>query len=50
MVPGASDLLEPETDWEGAIWQLRCSCGRCYTVEVADDPEFRVTAVMARSR
>lgn len=26
--------------YRGRIWQALCSCGRSWTVEVADDPDY----------
>lgn len=35
------DLIDHDTgEYRGAIWQTRCSCGRCYTIEVAEDPNY----------
>ena len=27
-------------DYLGAIWQMTCPCGRSWTVEVANDPDY----------
>lgn len=27
-------------EYRGRIWQSGCSCGRSWTVEVADDPDY----------
>jgi hypothetical protein len=29
------------TDLSGGIWQGACDCGRSFTLEVANDPDFR---------
>lgn len=37
----ARNLIETDTGaYRGAIWQRKCVCGRSYTVEVADDPDY----------
>lgn len=34
------DLVEDDKgEYGGSIWQRACACGRCYTIEVADDPQ-----------
>ena len=35
------DAIDLDTgDYRGRIWQSACSCGRSWTVEVADDPDY----------
>lgn len=35
------DLIDPDTgEYEGAIWQHECDCGRSYTLEIAFDPSY----------
>lgn len=34
------DAIDFDTDCRGRIWQSLCSCGRSWTVEVADDPDY----------
>jgi hypothetical protein len=41
LIVGKAHLIEPDTgDYQGAIWQFECTCGRAYTVEVANDPNY----------
>jgi hypothetical protein len=35
------DSIDDDThDYRGRIWQAGCTCGRSWTVEVADDPDY----------
>lgn len=35
------DAIDFDTgDYRGRIWQAGCACGRSWTIEVADDPDY----------
>lgn len=35
-------IIEEDThDYEGRIWQAGCRCGRSWTVEVANAPDYK---------